>query len=185
VYLTVHFIPFLYITESSEKSWMPQGTPSLLQERSEGIINSLRQTCKLRGSAPNDKGMDKGKGATQSGCFGSGMSRTQNVVAEKESLLMRLGVGNRITEVASKEDTICIDQEIVMSEEPNPCKETEGGNPSCNAQGSSDTANFVDVPNDQEGGRANEVNKKRHPVISRASLPQWTDEQLDVLMAFD
>lgn len=164
---------------------MPQGTSSLLQERSEGIMNSLRQTSKLRGSAPNDKETEKGKAATQSGCFGNEMSRTQKSVAEKESLLMRLGMGNRITEVASREDTICIDQEIVMSEEPNPCKQTEGGNPSCNTQGSSDRANLVDVPDDEESGRANEVNKKRHPVISRASLPQWTDEQLDVLMAFD
>jgi hypothetical protein len=155
------FIPFLYITERGEKSWMPQGTSSLLQERTEGIMNSLRQTSKLRGSAPND-------------------------IVEKESLLMRLGMANRITEVASREDTICIDQEIVMSEEPNPCKRSEGGNPSCNIQGRSDTANLVDVPDDdEERGRANEVNKKRHPLISRTSLPQWTDEQLDVLMEFD
>jgi hypothetical protein len=148
-------------------------------------VNSLRQTSKSRVCAHNDKEMERGNAAPQSGCVGNGNSRNQYAVVEKEPLLVRLGMVTGITEVASRKDIICSDQGIVMSNEPDTSKQTKGSNPSCNNQASSDAANFVDFTDDQEIDRITGVNEKRQPLISRTSLPQWTDEQLDVLLEFD
>ena len=129
--------------------------------------------------------MERGNAAPQSGCVGNGNSRNQYAVVEKEPLLVRLGMVTGITEVASRKDIICSDQGIVMSNEPDTSKQTKGSNPSCNNQASSDAANFVDFTDDQEIDLITGVNEKRQPLISRTSLPQWTDEQLDVLLEFD
>ena len=178
-------IPLLYIPDCSKKSWIPQRTFSLSQDRTEGIVNSLRQTSKSRVCAHNDKEMERGNAAPQSGCVGNGNSRNQYAVVEKEPLLVRLGMVTGITEVASRKDIICSDQGIVMSNEPDTSKQTKGSNPSCNNQASSDAANFVDFTDDQEIDLITGVNEKRQPLISRTSLPQWTDEQLDVLMEME
>ncbi|XP_030937229.1 uncharacterized protein LOC115962516 [Quercus lobata] len=171
--------------ECSKKSWIPHRTFSLSQNGTEGIMNSLRQTSNSFVSAHNDKEMERGNAAVQRDCFGNGNKRNQNDVVEKEPLSARLGTVNGITAVASRKEIFCSDEEIVMSDKPNSSKQTEGGNPLRNNQASSNAANFIDVPDDQESGRITGVNKKDQPLISSTSLPQWTDEQLDALMEME
>ncbi|KAG2664679.1 hypothetical protein I3760_16G094200 [Carya illinoinensis] len=168
--------------ETCEKSWMPRWTFSPSQEVAERTMNSFRQTSKLRGSTQSDKDAEKGNAAPQSSCLGNGKSRTQNDLKERESLFMRMGFANGMTEVAPRKDTIGIDKENGSNEESNPCKQTEGGNTSGNTHCIGETANLID---DQESSGTNGVNKKSQPAVSRTTLPQWTDEQLDMLMAFD
>lgn len=178
-------IPLLHVPECSKKSWIPQRTFSLSQNGTEGIMNSLRQTSNSFVSAHNDKEMERGNAAAQRDCFGNGNKRNQIDVVEKEPLSARLGTVNGITAVASRKEIFCSDEEIVMSDKPNPSKQTVGGNPLRNNQAGSNAANFIDVPDDQESGQITEVNKKGQPLISRTSLPQWTDEQLDALMEME
>ena len=178
-------IPLLHVPECSKKSWIPQRTFSLSQNGTEGIMNSLRQTSNSFVSAHNDKEMERGNAAEQRDCFVNGNKRNQIDVVEKEPLSARLGTVNGITAVASRKEIFFSDEEIVMSDKPNPSKQTEGGNPLRNNQDSSNAANFIDVPDDQESGQISGVNKKSQPLISRTSLPQWTDEQLDVLMEME
>lgn len=161
---------------------MPRWTFSPSQEVAERTMNSFRQTTKLRGSTQSDKDAEKGNAAPQSGCLANGKSRTQDALKEKESLFMRMGFANGMTAVAPRKDTIGIDKENVSSEESNPCEQTEVGNTSGNTHGIGETANLID---DQESSGTNGANKKSQPAVSRTSLPQWTDEQLDMLMAFD
>ncbi|XP_065625380.1 uncharacterized protein LOC136065741 [Quercus suber] len=171
--------------ECSKKSWIPQRTFSVSQNGTEGIMNSLRQTSNSFVSAHNDKEMERGNAAAQRDCFGNRNKRNQSDVVEKEPLSARLGTVNGITAVASRKEIFCSDEEIVISDKPDSSKQTEGGNPLHNNQASSNAANFIDVPDDQESSRITGVNKKGQPLISSTSLPQWTDEQLDALMELE
>lgn len=163
---------------------MLQRTSHPSQQRTEGIMNSLRKTSKLRAGADNNRDIEKENAGPQSVFLGNGNNRDQNAFEERESLITRPILGNGITGVASRKNTIHVDQETVMHREPNPRRQTEGGNPSCNSQGISNAASLVNIP-DQESNRTSGVDEKRQPVIWRTSLPEWTDEQLDMLMEFD
>lgn len=160
---------------------MPQKAFSSSQG-TEGIMNSLRQNANTTGSAHNNEQMEADR-AIRSSCYIDGSNRNQNDVSGKECLSERQDVANRTIDVAvgTKTDN---DEKVEISEQLNPWDRASRGNSLEGAQYGSFAADMVEAPNNQEN-KNNNGTMNRPPPTLRASLPQWTNEQLDELFAFD
>lgn len=155
------------------------------QEGTEGIINNLRRSSELRGSVNTNRGMET-HAVPENSCFGDDENfRSSVATAEKESLFMKQAMGNRILKSTIIESTRCNDHIIVTDEQPSICKPAKADNSLCSIKATFATENVVEVPGDEEPDIACGNKTQAQLTVSRTSIPDWTDEQLDELFAFD
>ncbi|PQQ15483.1 uncharacterized protein Pyn_28876 [Prunus yedoensis var. nudiflora] len=176
---------------SSENLCMPQEKFPPSQESTERIMNFLRQNSKARESQHNtEKHMETDHAATGLSCSGHEQCGSQNMDVEVLSSLVKKAMPDGI---ANMEDTIDNDQVTLVAEKPNAGRvATETMHPASPkplimTQPISASANSVEIPNpddDQEVGRITGAKRQRQPLISRTSLPEYTEEELD-LFEFD
>lgn len=149
-------------------------TLSLPQERTEGIMSSLGLDSRFREVAGNDQ--QSGENLVLTSCHAdNGNDRNQKAVLDKENLSLR-------RDNATPVEVICGGE---MGDQPNPSKLGEGGYIACSAEGNSSSTNSVHVSDGQEKGTQNHLERRREIVNPKGSIPHWTEEQLDELLAFD
>ncbi|KAE8710692.1 putative Cysteine-rich RLK (RECEPTOR-like protein kinase) 8 [Hibiscus syriacus] len=144
---------------NTKQTWNRQKVSSLLPDRNANIINSLRQTCYMRGRVLNDKG-----------------------VGGDEALGQH--IGGRMKNAAVLDVTNELVENVVVEKMPSPQDSTERDD-HLKSSHSSDDSNLFGFSKKWESVTIDEGKKQRKVPISRGSLPQWTDEQLDELCSFD
>ncbi|XP_008240149.1 PREDICTED: uncharacterized protein LOC103338694 [Prunus mume] len=198
---------------SSENLWMPQEKFPPPQESTERIMNFLRQNSKARESQHNtEKHMETDHAATGLSCSGHEQCGSQNTDVEVLSSLVKKAMPDGITNMEDTTDndqvtlvaekpnagrvaegdnasshTQAINHATLVTEKPNLGTVAKGYNPLSRTQPISASANSVEIPNpddDQEVERITGAKRQRQPLISRTSLPEYTEEELD-LFEFD
>ncbi|KAK3228288.1 hypothetical protein Dsin_008150 [Dipteronia sinensis] len=175
----------LGVVESSEESPLPSKSISLSQGRTEGILNCLTQNANARSSVPFDKQMEKVNASYRSSSCGSGGSRSQNFGVEKEVLTAREEAAEITEEVALGLQTHVNEQEILLDEQPKSLNQPGSDNLSGDVRCINTSVKFVDISNNEEIGNIDGVKKQSQLLTSKGPLPEWTDEQLEELLAFD
>lgn len=147
------------------------------QGRTEGILNSLRQNANARQTVPTDTQIEL---PNPSSSFGAGGSRSQPFHLEKEVSMVRDAADEHTNGTPAKE--ISSDEEILL-EEP--------GNRSLSGKIQfSNTTQNMDVGDatyrlENKNLNGYEKQKQQQLLASKGPPPEWTDEQLDELLAFD
>ncbi|KAJ6881769.1 hypothetical protein NC651_028386 [Populus alba x Populus x berolinensis] len=168
------------ITGQGETLQMTQNL-SLSQGRTEGIMNSLRQHAMA--VACIDEQMEE-DAPIRSRCHSIGNNRNENALPMEDHLLARQDLDSGRRERAVEPDTSDDDKGSVTREKLNNNNKagidhilegTEYGTAAADSGGALDN---------QEKRNYNGT-EDRLPQTSRAALPQWTDEQLEELFAFD
>ncbi|OIV89665.1 hypothetical protein TanjilG_08770 [Lupinus angustifolius] len=170
--------------ERNEKSWkeltpLLGNTLSPPQKRTEGIMTSLRLDLRCTEVASSDKQNEENLVQTS---FHSdhGNEGNQENVLDREKLSPRQDNAHIPVEVTCGG---VLESEI--GDQPNPPKLGEGDNLACSAQGNSSSTTSACTSNGQESGISDHLYKQKEIVNPENSIPQWTDEQLDELLAFD
>lgn len=165
-------------TERHENLWMPGSTLSLLQERAEGIMTNLRLDSRFRQVADNGRQRDEILVLTS--CHSDiGSDRNQETVLDRENLSLRQDNAGPVIVTRSGE------LESEMENQPNPPILGEEDNLAWIAQGNSSSTNSVHISVGQETGRENHSERLKEIINPTGSIPHWTEEQLDELLAFD
>eukprot|EP00258_Populus_trichocarpa_P022019 XP_024438038.1 uncharacterized protein C17orf53 [Populus trichocarpa] len=168
------------ITGQGERSQMTQNL-SLSQGRTEGIMNSLRQHAMA--VACIDEQMEE-DAPIRSRCHSIGNNRNENALPMEDHLLARQDLDSGRRERAVEPDTSDNDKGSVTSEKLNNYSKagidhilegTEYGTAAADSVGALDHQEKRNYNGTEDG----------QPPTSRAALPQWTDEQLEELFAFD
>ena len=167
-----------FAKERHEKSWMPGNTFSLPQETTEGIMTNLRLDSRFREVADIDK--RKGENLVVTSYHSdNGNDRNQKTVLDRENLSLR-------QDNARPAEVTCGGElQSEMNDQPNPPKLGEGDNLACSAQGTSTSTNSVHISAGLETEVKNHLERQRETSNPIGSIPHWTDEQLDELLAFD
>ncbi|XWS50828.1 hypothetical protein CRYUN_Cryun12cG0122900 [Craigia yunnanensis] len=176
--------PTVHDVENSKQPWNQQKVSTLSLERNEEIMNGLRQTGYMRGRVHNDKGIEGNEALGSSFCI-NGRNRSQNAFAGKEPSVRQDTVSGmkKAAIVAGANEH---EENVVVEKQPSPRNLAGSDNNLGSNQSSGGTNLFgVAVNQDQENVTINGDKKQRQLSISRGSLPQWTDEQLDELFSFD
>ncbi|XP_020215950.1 uncharacterized protein LOC109799737 [Cajanus cajan] len=136
---------------------MPQG-------RTEGIMSSLRLSSSFKQvlGSHNDNGSDQNR----------------ETVLEGENLIASLD------NVGPGEVNCGGELETEMEDQPNPPKLDEGDSLAWIAQSNRST-NSVHTSQGEKTGMENQLERQKHMANPRSSIPSWTEEQLDELLAFD
>ncbi|PON44715.1 nuclear localized protein [Parasponia andersonii] len=169
-------------SESSKKSDIPQ--PMLSLERTEGIMNNLRKHSEFRGSVNSNRVLED-LAVPENSCSSNDSCRNSVASAEKESLFMKQVMMNGITKTVVTENTLYNDEVFVTNEQPSVCDMARANNSSCSIKVAIATENLFEVPIDEEPDITCGTKKQTQLTVSRTSVPDWTDEQLDELSAFD
>ncbi|OMP10651.1 hypothetical protein COLO4_04377 [Corchorus olitorius] len=171
--------PSVHVVECSKQPALQQKVSTLSQERTEGIINSLRQTGYLRGRVHNDKVIE-GDEAVVSSCYINRRTRSQDAFVEKEHSVRQetiSGTKKAALLAGNNKD----EETVVLEMQPSPQNLARRDSQLESSQ-SSYALNMVRIANNQENVA---INGDLKLPISTGPLPQWTDEQLDELFAFD
>ncbi|CAK9182551.1 unnamed protein product [Ilex paraguariensis] len=163
---------YCVLTKGSGETGKLQKARSLGKERSEDIMAVVRQNGNARGNSQVDNHKERRDSFPVSGHCSNASSRNQNAAEVEESLGRLRGAARR--EISTS------DQEALDNSEKRP----KGGNLSSNLPHSSTAENSFENHCDHEDQRSL-IQKQRPPLVSKASLPQWTDEQLNELFAID
>ncbi|XP_022755049.1 uncharacterized protein LOC111303210, partial [Durio zibethinus] len=176
--------PTVHGVENNKQLGNQQKVSTLSQERNEETMNSLRQTVYMRGRVCNDKGIEADE-ALGSSCCINGRNRSENAFAGKDPSVRQDAVsGMKKTVVAGTDEH---EENIVLEKQPSPRNLARRDN-HLESNQSSGGANLFGVAvnlQEQLNVTMNADKKQRQLSISRGSLPQWTDEQLDELCSFD
>ncbi|EOY21343.1 Uncharacterized protein TCM_012841 isoform 3, partial [Theobroma cacao] len=175
-------IPTDHGVENSKQPYIQQKVSTLSQERTEGIMNSLRQTGYMRGRVHNDKGIE-GNEALGSSCCINERNRNQNAFIGKGHSV-RQDILSGLKKAAVLAGTNEYEENVVLEKQSSPRNLAASGN-HVESNQSSGGANLVGVASNQKTVTDNGDKKQGRLPISSGSLPQWTDEQLDELFAFD
>jgi hypothetical protein len=173
-------ISWLYLqTETREKSWMqPSNALSQPQERTEGTLNNIRLDSRFREVAGDAKQRDEILVLSSSHSV-NGVDRNQITVSDRENLSPRQDGAGPV------EATYGDELESETEDQQNHPKLGEGDNLVGISQFSSSTTNSAHISVGQETGMENHLERQQEVMNSKSSIPQWTDEQLDELFAFD
>ncbi|XP_027339965.1 uncharacterized protein LOC113853661 [Abrus precatorius] len=167
----IHTTPSI---ERHEGSWIPGSLP---QERTEGIMSNLRLDSRFRQVA--DNGKQRSEILALTNChFDNGNDRNPKNVLDRENLLLSQD-NARPVEVNCGVSEL----ESGMEDQPNP-PELDGDSLAWIAQGNSST-NSVHTSHGQETGMKTHLEGQKQLVNPKSSIPHWTEEQLDELLAFD
>ncbi|XP_021292315.1 uncharacterized protein LOC110422644 [Herrania umbratica] len=175
-------IPTDHGVENSKQPYIQQKVSTLSQERTEGIMNSLRQTGYMKGRVHNDKGIE-GDEALGSSCCIKERNRSQNAFVAKGHSV-RQDILSGLKKAAVLAGTNECEENVALEDQSSPRNLAASGN-HLESNQSSGGANLVGVANYQENVTDNGDKKQGRLPISTGLLPQWTDEQLDELFAFD
>ncbi|TKY61069.1 C17orf53-like protein [Spatholobus suberectus] len=171
--------PVISTTPSLERHdnlWMRGSTFSLPQERTEGIISSLRSVSSFRQVADSDKQRGELLAST------SGHNNNGNV-QNRETVLERENLSESLDDAGPVEVNCGGELESEKENQPNPPKLDEGRDSlAWIAQGNSSTTNLVHT---SQSHGANHLERQKQMVNQKSSIPHWTEEQLDELLAFD
>ncbi|XP_058227886.1 uncharacterized protein LOC131336170 [Rhododendron vialii] len=137
---------------------------SLESDRIEGIVDNVRQSGSMRNPAQIDKLMDKGNPTQLSGHCG-----------DQNGALGALEIMKKTARID------CIDDDQRGLEFGDRVK--PGGYQPSSLQHSSPVAKLAESQNDQDSQIINGTQNQRQTVISKAFIPEWTDEQLNELFA--
>lgn len=160
---------------------MPQKNFDVSRETTANIMNNLRQNSNLRGSGLSDPVTDQGNAASSSNGKWKGNNINQRTVVEEDGAIMDLGISKPTSSLGCDKLLDDRDQETGLDEPllNHPMgTDTDTGKQS-QAKENDAASNVTQAPNNQESDTINGM-KKQAPF-----LPQWTDEQLDELFAFD
>ncbi|KAK2385681.1 nuclear localized protein [Trifolium repens] len=165
--------------ETREKSWMqPSNALSQPQERTEGTLNNIRLDSRFREIAGNGNQRDEILVLSSSHSV-NGVDRNQITVSDRENLSPRQDGAGPV------EATYGDELESETEDQQNHPKLGEGDNLVGISQFSSSTTNSAHISVGQETGMENHLERQQEVMNSKSSIPQWTDEQLDELFAFD
>lgn len=156
--------------------------PILSQERTERIMNNLKQISKSRGKAHVDS-VTESNAVKGSSCFSHQNCRNQTACLEEASLLLTENMVLEITEIPCREENTDKDQELMIDKQSYLCQLSGGDNSLCGKQTIDLASKSVVDPVGREDERIS-VDKKQLPT-SKSSFLQWTEEQLDELFASD
>lgn len=155
------------------------------RERTNGIIANLTLTSRFKEKEDVDKrGRDEVSGSKQSD---NGI-RNQNVISYSENVSPRqVEYGSVAKHV---EVTPGNELENEMDGQPNQPHKIDGNNPAhgaTNAPNNGSSTNSIDISESggPETGMKNLIERNREILIPKTSIPHWTEEQLDELLAFD
>jgi hypothetical protein len=173
-------ISWLYLqTETCEKSWMqPSSALSRPQERTEGTLNNIRLDSRFREIAGNGNQRDEILVLSSSHSV-NGVDRNHITVLDRENLSPRQDGAGPV------EATYGDELESETEDHQNHPKLGEGDNLVGISQFSSSTKNSAHISVGQEIGMENHLERQQEVMNSKSSIPQWTDEKLDELFAFD
>ncbi|KAK7358126.1 hypothetical protein VNO77_00047 [Canavalia gladiata] len=166
-------------TERREESWMSGTTFSLPQKRTEGVMSNLRLDSRFRQVVGNDN--QRGQMLALTSCDSdNGNDRNQENVLDRENLLLS-------EDNAGPVEVTCGGGELEheMEDQHNHPKLDEGDSLAWIAQGNRTTANSVHTCHGQETGMKSHLERQKQMVNPKSSIPHWTEEQLDELLAFD
>ncbi|WJX48531.1 hypothetical protein P8452_35083 [Trifolium repens] len=165
--------------ETCEKSWMqPSSALSRPQERTEGTLNNIRLDSRFREVAGDAKQRDEILVLSSSHSV-NGVDRNHITVLDRENLSPRQDGAGPV------EATYGDELESETEDHQNHPKLGEGDNLVGISQFSSSTKNSAHISVGQEIGMENHLERQQEVMNSKSSIPQWTDEQLDELFAFD
>ncbi|GMI76568.1 hypothetical protein like AT1G48580 [Hibiscus trionum] len=168
--------------ENTKQTWNRPKVSSSLPDRNAKIMNSLKQTSYMRGRVLNDKGIG-GEETLGSSCCNNGTNASHNAPEGKE-LSQGQYTGNRMKTAAVLVGTNELEENVGVEKLLSPQNPT-GRDDHLESNHSSGESNLFGFSNKRETVTINEDKKRRKVPISRGSLPQWTDEQLDELCSFD
>ncbi|KAJ6764986.1 hypothetical protein OIU74_023793 [Salix koriyanagi] len=169
------------ITGQGERSQTTQNLLSLSQGRTEGIMNSLRQHAMA--VACIDEQMEEGA-PIRSRCHSIGSNRNENAPPMEDHLLVRQDLDSSRRETDVETDTGDDDNGSVTSEKLSNHNKAGREHLLEGTKYGTSAADSVGAIDNQEK-RSYNGTEDRLPPTSRAALPQWTDEQLEELFAFD
>ncbi|MED6124654.1 hypothetical protein PIB30_061006 [Stylosanthes scabra] len=163
-----------------EKSWMMTNTSPLPQERTEGIMTNLSLDSKFVGvDIHKQMGEDL---VVPSHHYDDGNDRNQKSVFDRENLSFRQDQG--LPEKITSGDEL----QTESNGQHNPPKSDKGDtlNLACSAPGGGSlTRSSVHMSAGLETEVKNHLEGPRVVSNSQSTIPHWTDEQLDELLAFD
>ncbi|MED6156033.1 hypothetical protein PIB30_010959 [Stylosanthes scabra] len=171
-----------FLTEDRhEKSWMMGNTSPLSQERTQGIMTNLGLDSKFI-EVDIHKQMGEDLVVPSHHHSDDGNNRNQKTVFDRESLSLRQdqGLPEKITSGG--------ELQTELNGQHNPPKSAEGDtlNLACSARGGGSlTRSSVHMPADLETEVKNYLEGPRVVSNPQSTIPHWTDEQLDELLAFD
>ncbi|KAM1129736.1 hypothetical protein ACFX13_040200 [Malus domestica] len=161
--------------------WAPQEKFPPPQESTEKIMNHLRQSSAVRGSDLNiEKHMETDHAAAPGmSCSSHEQRGSPTADVEVLSSSVKTAMPDGTTKMAIRKDRL--DNEVTAAaKKANNPGVAEGDNPSSTSR----PINPVEIPDDQEVGKTTGAKRPRQPLITRASLPEYTEEELD-LFEFD
>ncbi|XVF09460.1 hypothetical protein REPUB_Repub07fG0094600 [Reevesia pubescens] len=169
--------------ENSKQPWNQQKACTVSSERNEEIVNSLRHSGYMRGRVHNDKGIE-GDEALGSSYHINVRNRSQNAFVRKEPSVRQDAVSRMKKPAVTAAGTHEHEENVVLEKQPSP-RNLAGRDIHLENNQSSGGSNLFGVANSQESVTMNGDKKQRQLPISKSSLPQWTDEQLDELCSSD
>ncbi|CAJ1936608.1 unnamed protein product, partial [Sphenostylis stenocarpa] len=149
------------------------------RERNEEIMSGLRFDSSSRQVADIDWRRAEVLASTiRHGDIGN--YQNQETVSERENLLLSLDNAGHV-------QVKCVGElESEMEDQPNPPKlDEEADSLARIAQGNSSRTNSVHKSYGEKTGMENHLESQKQIENKKSSVPQWTDEELDVLLAFD
>lgn len=149
-------------------------------------MDHLRQSSGVRGSDLNiEKHMETDHAAAPGmSCSGHEQRGSQVADVEVLSSSVKTAMPDGTTKMAIGKDRFDNGVAAVAQKANNPGRVAEGDNPLSTSGPISASANPVEIPDDRQVGKTTGAKRPRQPLITRASLPEYTEEELD-LFEFD
>ncbi|KAJ7975235.1 Nuclear localized protein [Quillaja saponaria] len=157
------------------KSWMtPEKALSLSREKTERIMNNFRLSSQLSENTCEQLEKDRPLGNDH---IGNGTTGSSSTFVDKEQVTVGVGMSNGIVRLAEGTDN-------GLHTDMDDCHQS-GENPAGRAKCNGASQNSVELPHNLETGIRDDNGKEPQRPISKASLPQWTEEQLDELFELE
>ncbi|PPS19377.1 hypothetical protein GOBAR_AA01176 [Gossypium barbadense] len=167
---------------NTKESWNQQKVSSLSPDRNANIMDNLGQTGYMRGRVLNDNGNEP-DATLGSSCYVNGRNRSQHGSAGKEPSTSQV-ITNGMKKPALLAGINGLEENVVVKKQPG-SQNLVGRDYHLKSKQSSGDPNLFGIGNERESVTIDADKERRHVPISRGSLPQWTDEQLDELCSFD
>ncbi|XP_050378005.1 uncharacterized protein LOC126795203 isoform X2 [Argentina anserina] len=167
------------ISEVSKMLRPPQETILPAQGSTQRIMNYLRQNSELIGSENTEKHNATGHTAPEIIFSGHAHSGSQFAAVEMKSSMVEKAMPNGITKMLVREDIMDTEQVTGIAEE---LRMAEEGTSSSISRCISGSANTVKIPDNH--GRITGAKRHRQPLSLTTSVPDYTEEQLN-LFDFD
>ncbi|MBA0674237.1 hypothetical protein Goari_015845, partial [Gossypium aridum] len=167
---------------NTKETWNQQKVSSLSPDRNANIMDNLGQTGYMRRRVLNDNGNEP-DATLGSRCCVNGRNRSQNGSAGKEPSTSQV-ITNGMEKAALLAGINGLEENVVVKKQPG-SQNVVGRDNHLKSKQSSGDPNLFGIANERESVTIDADKERRDVPISRGSLPQWTDEQLDQLCSFD